>query len=188
LCNMKKTFKVLLLILGLILICFFIYKGNSFSFALANAGFNVSDIDTLEHGFDNNNKEFKVIKTSTGKEKVVLAIMTKNKLGIWSISLIHKNENNGVVSIGWFGDGGVKRYEQTENPIFFNETHIVYYGTNAIKLIELLPDQLPDNVTVSVSQAGEIFSIHLLTRGDSDILNSINVVDLLIQNKCISNK
>ncbi|MCX7842999.1 MAG: hypothetical protein N2489_07995 [Clostridia bacterium] len=184
---MKKVYIILPILLVIILICFFIYRENSFSFALIKSGFKTSDIDIIEHGFDNNKDEFKVLKTSTDKEKVVLVKMTKSNLGIWSVSDIQKDANKGVVSIAWFGDGGVKRYEPTENPIFFTETHYVYYGTNASKLIEFFPNQIPENVTLSVQQAGKIFCIHLLSRGDPEQLSKIDIVKLLIKNKCIAN-
>ena len=183
---MKKVYVIFPVLLAIILICFFIYQANSFSFALIKAGFRSGDSDIIYHGFDNNNDEYKIVKTSTDKEKVILLIMTKNNMDIWSVSKIRKNDHNGVVSIGWFGDGGAKWYEYTDNPIFFTETHVVYYGTNATKLIEFLPDQIPENVTLSVRQAGKIFCIHVLTRDRPERLEKIDVVELLIKNKCIT--
>ena len=185
---MKKVRFILIIVMFLIVVSLFLYKENSFTLALVSNEFNVKDIDTIYHGFNNNDDEFKVLKTSTKKGNLALIVLTKNKLGIWYLSQTRQNENKGVVNIGWFGDGGVKRYEYSENPTFFNETHIVYYGKNAISLIKFLPNQIPQNVAFSVRQAGKVYCIHLLARDKSDVLNSIKIEELLIKNNCISRK
>lgn len=72
--------------------------------------------------------------------------------------------------------------------IFQKEWHNAYYGTNATKLIEFLPGQIPENVAVNIHQAGQQFWIHLVTYGEPEVLSKINIEKLLKENKSISSK
>ncbi|MDK2903106.1 MAG: hypothetical protein PWQ93_1025, partial [Clostridiales bacterium] len=73
-----------------------------------------------------------------------------------------------------------------DDPIFVeDEWHYAYYGTNAIKLIEFLPGQIPCNVVMNIRQAGEKFCIHLITFADPAVISNINIEALLKENKCI---
>ncbi|MCX7884855.1 MAG: hypothetical protein N2448_07495 [Caloramator sp.] len=85
-------------------------------------------------------------------------------------------------------NAGAKRFTHTENAIFENEWYYAYYGTNAAKLIELLPGQIPDNVTVNIRQAGQKFWIHLISFSEPDVISNINIEALLKKNKCIPSK
>ncbi len=117
-----------------------------------------------------------------------MAIITKNNLGFWTITSksgkVAANPN--LISIGWIRGGGAKRFIYTENAEFENEWHIAYYGNKATKLIYFLPGQIPENVTVNIQQAGELFWIHIITFANPDVLNSIDIQTLLIKNQCIT--
>lgn len=184
---MKKKYLVLLLILLLGVIAFLGFKLNSFSFSLIRKGYNPNDVDAIEHSFDSNKEEFKVIKTSSKNNEIVLAIITKNSMGFWNVTKTTEatSVSPNMASIAWIRGGGAKRFAHTSNAIFEHEWHYVYYGTNAISLIEFLPGQIPENVTVNIQQAGEQFLIHFITFAEPDVLNSINVETLLKDNKCI---
>lgn len=183
---MRKLRNIGFIVIALIILGFILYWGFSFQIALVQSGYRIGDIEVLEHSFDTKDNEFKVIKTSSDKEKISLVIIKKNRIGIWSISQTRKDNNKGIVSIAWFGDGGAKRYSESENPIFYDESHFIYYGTNATKLIEFLPEQIPEDVTVSVNQAGNVYCVHLVSRGKSDIIGNIDVEALLKKNDMIS--
>lgn len=69
--------------------------------------------------------------------------------------------------------------------IFDFEWHMLYYGNNAIKLIEFLPGQIPENVAIDIRQAGNIYSIHLINFGDPYVLPNIDIYSLLLEAGCI---
>ena len=184
---MKKLHIILLLVLIFAVIGFFFLQANSFSFALVRAGLNPGDVETIEHSYDSVMKEFKVIKTSSKKHEIVLALVAKDSIGFWKVrnareaSPIRPN----LVGIAWMRSAGAKRFTHTENAIFENEWHYAYYGTNAAKLIEFLPGQIPDNVAVNIRKAGRKFWIHLISFSEPDVISNINIEALLKENKCI---
>ena len=141
----------------------------------------------IEHSYDSHIKKFKVIKISSGKNEIVLAIAAKTPMGLWKV--IDTNEGTSVrsnlVEIVWIRGGGAKRYIHTENAVFENEWHYAYYGTNAKKLIEFSSGQIPENVTVNVRQAGQKFWIHFISFAEADVLNSINMEAILKENGSI---
>lgn len=190
---MKKTCIVVISIIAIVIIAFGIFRTNSFSFAIRRAGLNPYDVIPLESSIDANGNEFRIIKTSSDKQEIVLAYMEKNRMGFWSVAYYspppHPSEETSwdtkLVSIGWMKPAGIKRYDAAEDPIFETEWHQLYYGNNAIKLIEFLPGQIPDNVAVNIRQAGNEYSIHLIHFGNPDILNNIDMHSLLLEAKCI---
>lgn len=179
--------KLVLSVLLLGVIAFFIFKINSFSFSLMRSGYNQNNVQTIEHSFDSNKEEFKVIKTNSKNKEIVLAIITKNSMGIWNVTKTTESTsvNPNIASIAWINGGGAKRFLFTSDPTFEHEWHYVYYGTNAVKFIEFLPGQIPENVTVNIQQAGVQFWIHIISFAEPEVLNSISVENLLKENKCI---
>ncbi len=182
-----KKLCITLIIIFMAFIIINLLKMNSFSIALKMAGLNSYDIDEIEHSYGYTEGEFKVIKTSTKDEKIVLAIVEKNKLGFWTVTT--KREDKAILpnlySVAWLRRGGAKRYSFSENAMFETEWHMAYYGDNAIDLIQFHPGQLPHNVTVNIQQAGKIFWVHVITYDDAKTFNSIDIPSLLLENKCI---
>ncbi|SFQ47435.1 hypothetical protein [Caldicoprobacter faecalis] len=189
---MKKVYIIVIFILVTGIIVFNIFRINSFSLAIKKAGFNPHDIIPLESDFDANGNEIKIIKTSSNRQEIVLVYMVKNKMGFWSVGYWspyqypdEESQETQPVCIGWMKPAGVKWYYINGNKTFETEWHLLYYGNNAIKLIEFLPDQIPDNVAVNIQQAGNEYSIHLIHFGAPDVLNNINMRSILLEAKCI---
>ncbi|MBZ4646474.1 MAG: hypothetical protein PWR27_1432 [Petroclostridium sp.] len=184
---MKKSHIILLLVLIFAVIGFFVLQSCSFSLALVRAGLNIGDVEDIEHSYDSVMKEFKVIKTSSKKHEIVLALVTKDSMGFWEVKKTSEatSVRPNLVGIAWIRSAGAKRFTHTENAIFENEWHYVYYGTNAAKLIEFIPGQIPCNVTVNIRQAGQKFWIHLISFSEPDVISNINIEALLKENKCI---
>lgn len=184
---MRKSNIITLSVAILAVVCFFIIRAYSFSLALRMSGLNPGDVEEIEHSYDSIMKEFKVIKTSSKKKEIVLALMARDSIGFWKVK--YTNEATPIrpnlVSIVWIRDAGTKRYTYKENVISENEWHYVYYGTNASKLIEFLQGQIPNNVTVNIRQSGQKFWIHLISFSEPDVISSINIEELLKTNNCI---
>lgn len=185
---MKKLYFITATLLIFALIISLIIWHESYSLALIREGLNPKDVFTIEHSFDSNKKEFKVIKTSSKDNKNKLAILTKNNLGMWNISSTSEDarETPSLIRIGWIRGAGARRYEYSENASFENEWHIAYYGNNATKLIEFLPGQIPENVTVNIRQAGKEFWIHMVSFAEPNALNNVDIDEILVKNQCIS--
>ncbi|WP_039767798.1 hypothetical protein [Caldicellulosiruptor sp. F32] len=90
---MKKSHIILLLILIFAVIGFFVLQSCSFSLALVRAGLNMGDVEDIEHSYDSVMKEFKVIKTSSKKHEIVLALVTKDSMGFWEVKKTSVNVN-----------------------------------------------------------------------------------------------
>lgn len=185
---MKKIHIVILAILILVFVYITITK-ESFSIALWRAGFSSSNIQTLARSFDDNGNEIKVIKTSSKKHDIVLVYLVKNKFGFWKVGYFTTSSSNKLAVIGWMKWSAIRRFKLDEDPLFEAENHRIYYGNNAIKRIEFLPGQIPENVAVSIWQAGKEYYIHLVCfeTGKDSPLNSIDIYSLLLKNKCIAN-
>jgi hypothetical protein len=182
--NKREVAIAVSLLIGIIVL---IIRANSFSIALRRAGLNPNHVTTIEHSFDSDKQEFKVIETSSKDNKLILAIVTKNRLGFWSISNIRGDgtANPHFASIAWVKGGGFKRFSPTEDSVFQNEWHYAYCGDNATKQIEFLPGQIPENVTVNIQQGGSKFWIHVISFAEPEVLNAFDVKALLEENKCI---
>jgi len=185
---MKKIHLVILAILILVFVFITITKG-SFSITLWRAGFSSANIQTLARSFDDNGNEIKIIKTNSKKNDIVLVYLVKNKFGFWKVGYFTPSSSNKLAVIGWMRWSAVRRFKADEDPLFEAEYHKIYYGNNAIKRIEFLPGQIPENVAVSIWQAGKEYYIHLICfgTGDASPLNSINIHSLLLKNKCLAN-
>lgn len=188
----EKTCIVIISILTIVIIVCSILRMNSFSLALRRAGLNPYDVIPLESDFDANGDEIKIIKSSSDKQEIVLVYMVKNKMGFWSVGYQSPNphpegelDEIQPVYIGWMGPAGTKWYNIGGDTPFEMEYHLLYYGNNAIKLIEFLSGQIPNNVAVNIQQAGNEYSIHLIHFDVPDVFNNINMPSLLLEAKCI---
>jgi len=189
---MKKVYIIVIFILVTGIIVFNIFRINSFSLAIKKAGFNPYDVIPLESDFDANGNEIKIIKTSSNKQEMALVYMVKNKMGFWSVGYWSPHQHpNGEsqetqpVCISWMKPAGIKWYGTDENITSAFEWHLLYYGNNAIKLIEFPPGQIPENVAVDIQQAHNEYIIHLIHFGAPDVLNNINMRSILLEAKCI---
>ncbi|ACM61294.1 hypothetical protein B0S90_2552 [Caldicellulosiruptor bescii] len=185
---MKKIHLVILAILILVFVFITIIKG-SFSITLWRAGFSSANIQTLARSFDDNGNEIKIIKTNSKRSDIVLVYLVKNKFGFWKVGYFTPSSSNKLAVIGWMRWSAVRRFKADEDHLFEAEYHKIYYGNNAIKRIEFLPGQIPENVAVSIWQAGKEYYIHLICfgTGDASPLNSIDIHSLSLKNKCLAN-
>ncbi|WP_163193569.1 hypothetical protein [Clostridium thermarum] len=182
--NKKEIAIVAIILIG---IAFLIIRANSFSIALRRAGLNPNYVRTIEHDFGTNDEEFKVIETSSKDSKITLAIVTKNKLGFWKVSSFRGDDrvDPHFTSIAWVKGGGFKRFSPTGGTVIEHEWHYAYCGDNAIKEIEFLPGQIPENVTVNIQQGDSKFLVHVISFAEPEVLNGFDVKALLEENKCI---
>lgn len=186
--NVKKLKIMRFAWIGMIVILALALWTQGFQIALLLGGYHANDVVVLDHGFDSADHEFKVIKTSSRMDNVVLVLMRKSSMGVWSISDVGVHGKNGVASIAWFGDEGAKRFSQAAELQFFRETHAIFYGANATKLINFSPDVLPENVTLSVDQTGEVFCIHVTTRDQPEQIGKLDVEGVLEESGCLAVK
>lgn len=183
---LRKSYHIIIICLVALFLVGTILFVNSLTLAMKFAGLDTNDVNILEQSIDSNNKEFKIIKTHSKKNGLVLVHMKKNAFGIWTVSnTSNMDPNRKFVSIGWMRDGGIRRFSPEDDPKFETEWHNLYYGTNAIKNIEFLKNQLPDNVTINIQQAGKDYSIHVISFGDPEELNKLDIYNMLIAAKCI---
>lgn len=186
---MKKPAIIIIAIAAILLTGLTTAWAKNFYITLILAGYKPTSIQVIDTSNDENEKEFKVIKTRTNKNKDTLAILTKNALGIWKISETQENTEDSLMStIGWVKKGELKRFSFKDGGNIENEWNVVYTGNNAAKLIYFNPGQLPENITVNIQQNGTSYLIHVISFADSDILSKFNVSAILEENGCLTTK
>ncbi len=181
-----KNHKIVLSVAAVLLAAIILLWINNYRLIIAINGLNSRDI--LYSGIDDIGSEYRVIETASNSNNVALAYLSKNKLGIWSLSssAFYDKSTGQLACIGWMKQAGIKRFSSADDPILEIEWHRIYYGENAIKTISFLPGQIPDNIAVNVQQAGNRYSIHLISYESPDKLNSIDMKEILKKAGCIS--
>ncbi len=176
--------KILISTLAVLLVAITLLWINNYSLVVAINDLKSGDI--VYSGIDDNGNEYRVIE-ATQRNNMVLAYLSKNKLGIWSLSssATYDKSTGQLASIGWMKEAGIKRFSAADNPIFEMEWHRLYYGEDAIKTISFLPGQIPENVAINIRQAGSQYSIHLISYESPDILNRIDMKEILKKASCI---
>ena len=152
----------------------------SLPYALAEAGLSADDILVLERGFNANDREYSVVKTSKDGY-LALAYLEKNPFGLWTVTNTTGGTPNEahLVSIGWINNAGIRRFKVNEAPSFTHEWHILYYGDQAIQRIAIDANKLPPGIAVKIQQAESDFSIHLITYEAPEVLNQVDIPALL---------
>ena len=170
------------------IICVYIARSLTFTLNLKLSGFSTASYKELEHSYDRVLDEFKVIQTETKSGQPAIVLLAKNKFGFWNVSNsnVAIDSNSDFIQLAFMRSTSIKRYDATENGIIEHEWNYLYCGTNAIKLIEFKPGQIPDNVTVNISQADNKYQIHLITYTGSDILGELDLEKILKENNCIT--
>lgn len=173
--------KFLYMILSLVVI-FIIYRQLSLDIAYFLEGINSNSTIEIEHSFDINKSEYKVIRAKSEEDNILLVRLVKTKLGIWKIGDISSGSNTKINSISWYGDGGpyINQFGSIDEIGF--EWHFVYSGNNALKYIEIEKIDIPKNMTVEIYQFNTEYIIHLITFEKPEIFNSFNIVNKLIEN------
>ncbi|WP_429148952.1 hypothetical protein [Anaerotaenia torta] len=182
---MKKVHIVSLIIL-VIAAVYLVFRLNSLSIALRVAGYPHGIAKTLERGFNDSGKEFRIV-TARKDDDLALVCMEKNNMGFWKVLYTGgiTSPDMHLISIGWIKNAGIRRYEVDEDLAFSNEWHNLYYGNNAIKRIDIDPGQLPPGVALNIQQGGRDFMIHLITFEEPEALNQIDIHSLLMDTNSI---
>ncbi len=140
----------------------FLWEG-SFQNVLRLGSFS-EDAEILDCGRDSNGDEYRVVMEYNQNEAPGLALLTRNPVGTWEIT---KASHPSVVtlhpSIGWLCVGGMARFAADGEAKLITESHKVYSGNDAVKLIEIPKQMLPSNIAVEVRQAGSAYVLHLIT-------------------------
>lgn len=168
---MRKPFFIITALIVTTIVCYGIAVLNSFEIALSLSGLS-AEYAYSDSGIDVNGRQLKIISGYSDDEPI-WAYMQKNALGLWSVVYAAKE------SIGWMKPAWIRRFSVTDNPVFEFESHIYYYGNDAIKLIDSSKLDLPQNAAVNVQQAGEKYWVHIVTFVGDDASFSVNVHQLL---------
>ena len=149
---------------------------GSFKLALFLSGLN-ADYAEIDSGIDANDRHIKILLVYS-EDSPIWAYMQKNTLGIWSVSYTGKG------SIGWMKPAGIKRFSATDNPLFETESHVYYYGNDAIMLIDSGKLALPPNTIVNVQQTAKEYWIHITAFVEGDF--SVDIRQILLDAGFIS--
>ena len=156
---------------------------GGFAAALEAADLNgyVQDIEKLDMY---QGQEFRVFQGTTKDGKPVLARAEKKEDGLWEIVTVKTlPREKGRMEMSWVKDAGERRYSRWDKAVQEKEWHYVYYGNDAVKAVELRPEQLPKNTAVSIRQEGEIYLVHVVIYGEAGFLLSIG--EALEENGCV---
>lgn len=181
----KKWIKPVIILSVAVLVVLFLLWANSFSLMLHGAGLSRDGvIYLLEQKERNSDVEVKLFQTTTYGGELALVRAQKNKLGIWRIENMEKTtEKMRFIDMGWMEASVMRRYSEKEIGIRERGWHFVFCGDDAIKLVELYPEQLPENAAVNIQQAGEFYLIYVVVYGDDGF--SLDVRAALEENGCV---
>lgn len=190
---MKKPVSRLLIILVILnfsFVCFALLYANSLSLALLAAGLRADDLHEVEGPTRRaDDRVFCVVQTSTEEDEPALALLVRNRIGFWTVENVETISSGGPfqwVSTTWILDAGGWQFDSVDGGKNHWEWHFAYYGVNAVALLELLPGQIPENVTVNIQQQGNRYWIHVISFEESGENASFDIISLLEENGCIS--
>ena len=171
----KKKITLIIIAAAVVLICaFFALRAGSFHIALQTKGFDTEVVVIDQGDKEYSRRKYKVVQTTedgdNGGKRPVILQLSKDFLGFWQIDNRSAPVGSGepqVVEFAWFGDGSTGN---VNTPMVI---HTACYGTNAVKEIEFLPGQIPENVAVSIRQEGERYWIHITSSGDFAFVNNL---------------
>ena len=182
----KKWVKPVVYILVVVLIILVFLWHNSFSLMLRVNGLSrdgVRYIAELDESRSIGSKGEKIFQTTTKDGELALGVAQKNKLGIWRIQLLEvTTQEDRFINMIMVESSAIRKYESKDGG-WENGWHFVYCGDDAIDLVVLHEEQLPENTAVKIWQANEFYLIYLVTYGDRN--NSFDVHAALEENGCV---
>jgi hypothetical protein len=92
---MKRACIVSLIVIAIAAVAYLAFSFNSLRIAVKSADYDPNDIAVLERGFNDNGKEFRIIKTRKG-DNLALVYMEKNNMGFWTVSYTGGNTSPGA--------------------------------------------------------------------------------------------
>lgn len=179
-CRMKMK-KISIGIVSVILVLLIILYHNNYAIVLSSHGVSTELTDIIDFGVDPNGNEYRAIGTFRADGSVSLAYCVKGTAGIWTVPLLadSNTRKTDFVQIGWFDLITANRFDIFDSPLVIFESHEVYAGNNALKLITFSKEELPDSVSVTIRQSGSAFVLHFVSSGETDALTEMNITDLL---------
>ena len=164
---------------------FFCVRESNLAIMLSANGLKSGSITYFTERDEIAGRQFSFFQTTTNKGEPVLVQAERTKLGFWKIVKEERlSENKHFIDLSWVDFAGTRRYTEKENAIREKEWHFVYCGDDAIKAIELYPEQLPENAAVNIQQAGEVYLIHIVVYGEGEF--SLGVRTALEENGCVT--
>ena len=184
----KNRMRLLGVFCLLLVAAFFVLRAFSLDMAISASGLRRTSADVVYgHPAEDSNKEFQVIRSRTKEgERPALAYLTKNALGFWSVSSVQiatPDQLGGTAQILWNDFIYSNHFGEPDIGVVM---HRVYVGDNAIGALNQFPqDQLPDNVSVEITQNSAYYCIHVITvvYGSG---TSFDILPLLKENNLIS--
>ncbi len=181
---MKKIIITVSVII-VILTSFFILRYNSFALAIKKAGYSSLNFAIIEKSFNDNGNQFVIGKTNDSFP--ALLYLEKDNMGFWHVIFTggDTSPSRQITCIAWMKQRGIKYYNQQDNMTFETEKHCLYYGQNAIKLIQLPETAIPSGVAVNIQQSGKEYFIHTISNEPTEVLNNIDMYSILLENHFI---
>lgn len=192
----KRTIVIWLVVIAVLLlavILFFVLQTNSFSLMLRNADLYPGTVTYIvkqgitEGPIERRNRPYTVFLSETMPGgRPVLVYAEKNYWGFWYLEdMVIAEDEGDSVGIYWTNQAFYRRYDPNDDPVFETEVQRAYCGRNAVKLIEIKPEQLPPNTAVNVQQAGNVYRIHTVSYVSGETTPSIDFEAILRENGCI---
>ena len=184
---MKKgrILAIVAVVVIIVLIGYCLLAHNSLSLAVEHAGYQADSLSYIvELEKDSLGFAFSVFQTYSDSGEIALIYAKRDAFGFWHLENINDyRSEHGYASIVWSEGATVRRFAVEQNPVFEWEWHYAYCSDNAINSIVINPEQLPENCTVNVQQAGSFYLIHII-RFATDT-ESFDIGQILLENGCI---
>ncbi|MBO5891575.1 MAG: hypothetical protein J6Q30_02535 [Oscillospiraceae bacterium] len=183
----KKWLKPVIILLAVVLIVLVLLWHNSFSLMLRVNGLNPGKRDlTYLAELDESRSiggEAKIFQTTTKDGELALGVARKNKLGIWRMETMEvTTDENRFIHISWIEPTVMRQYEGKDAGRE-QGWHFIYCGDDAVDLVELHEEQLPENAAVKIEQMEGFYLIYIVVYGDEGF--HLAVHEALEENGCV---
>jgi hypothetical protein len=180
---MKKHNKIFAVAIIILLVLFLVYYHLSYYAALAGIDFPNGRTRDIFQGIDPNGHEYRVVLREEDGVGDAFALLTKNSVGIWELSMVNdKKSAYGTVQTAWIDVSGFARYGEADDITHMFEFHEAYAGNNAAAPLENIAGLLPAGMAVELQQAGSAYTLHFVYYGKSWPLTETGIMDILAQN------
>ena len=179
----NKKAVICIIVLCFVLISTFILAALSENIALAYAGVDTKKMmqPIIELGVMDD-VPYKVLRATTNNDEPVILRLTK-KLGFWQIDRLEKvRKGQTYAAHGWAITAGFQKNSDEDRYLFNKEWHYVCTGNDAQKQIEIPNELIPENTTINIQQSGEFYLIHVVSFGDPEHFQQLNIPAYLKEN------
>ena len=174
---------------AILVIGFFVLQHFSEDLALIFNGISLEDTQVVSTTIPDYEKEGtykKLIWYRPLREQPALVLLEKNLLGFWYISgmyVVGAEDDYDPTFFTWL-ETEVNTYGGAHS--FCTTAHVVFAGSNAIKLIEFPQDALPEESVALVRQYGNDYLIHIVAALKNGTHYVWNISEILEENGFIS--